>query len=329
MLNLSLESEKIYKAEYLLDDVKYFRYFKTYNEQDTFIDVITNEIFKFDNILLIENYIFVDHLKYIKKHYLKNKNFNIFKINSEDYQVKNLHYLKLIRFFELNSYNDIFDPVCDKTILDKVIKKIEKCCKHYLGKESSLIYAEQLKKYDNLIDVLSLFPSELIEKVNFFWIDFFKNQNYLIKFKCSFLEQIDLCNKYDLKINDINSDILNNLAIKYDEESDIIFNNNVKNLILNKIQDARITLGEELSFAKTSNDNELIFEIFTIGEELNNIEQNLDNLDFNLPINEWWPELLYPIMTNEYESLYLERYVKNENFYNDILKMNLIVLIYI
>lgn len=329
MLNLSLEKEKIYKAEYILDDVRYFRYFKIYDEQESFIDVITNEIFKFNNILLIENYIFAEHYKYVKKHYLKNKNFDIFKVKSEEDEVTNLHYLKIIRFFELNSYKDLFQPISDKLILDKVIKKIEKCSKHYIGAKSSLIYTDQLKKYDNLIDILTIFPSELIEKVDFFWIDFFKNQNYLLEYKCFSLEQINLCNKYNLKINDVNTDILTNIALKYNEENDIKFNSSVKNLILTKINDARLTLEEELRFAKTSKDEDLIFEIFTISDELNNIEQNLNNLDFNLTINEWWPELLYPIMQNEFDSLELERYVKNEDVFNDFFNMNLIIPTYL
>ena len=233
-----------------------------------------------------------------------------------------IKYKKTLRFFEIDDYKLIYSDIVEQSILNVIIDKILKYTARYIGKESSLIYAEQLKKYNNIFDIITLLPVELLEKNKPFWCsEINSNRVVYIRFVAFNINQFATFNKYDMKANvqisefqkksfEILLDIKNTRDNKYKQQC--------KNIILNKIADARNVLAEEMKYSKITNDAELLFEIKSIGEELIGIESLLDNHEYIENDYSWWPSILYPIIEVEipdYPSTDAEQHELTEVYY--------------
>ena len=141
-------------------------------------------------------------------------------------------------------------------------------------------------------------PKEFLVKKTPFWVDeivYYGNYNPIYSFS---IEDIELCNKFDLNILD---SIKNKEAYFNKIEEKIIqikeyqkqyYINYNKNLLLKRISQALLTLENEKFIAEKENDEELSFEIGIIESEIKKIEKNIDKIDFfNYP---FWPDLLMP-----------------------------------
>ena len=133
-------------------------------------------------------------------------------------------------------------------------------------------------------------------------------------------------NLIGIKLNDFNSSVdvskkLNSFVEEIDslekklcdiEKQDTInFINKYQNIILEKINEAKKTLNEELkNVDKNNKDDEILMEIQIIFEELDNVESNIENYDYENDPFEWWPQIIYPVVllqkeiSNEIKQVY-------------------------
>jgi len=298
MINANLQLDKIYQGSYKDKDPDNFIFFKKIDDH-TGCDVLTKERFNLSSLKIINFTINYGLFKYTKHRYLKDKNYKS-TISENDHL--NTSYLEIIRFFNLDDYNEIFEN--NPEIINKIILKLEKYTKRYL-KEKTSIYIEQLKKYDSILDIFCILPIQLIEKIKPFWFDVIKrNIDANINFKLINIDVIEKCNKYDLKCYEVfndNKDIIINLIENYKEKLEnypFLFLSGAAN---ERIEESKKTLEVELEDAISKKDDDLILEIKIIQDELEKTNNNVFNdIKYNIDNNEnyedliWWNELLYP-----------------------------------
>jgi hypothetical protein len=301
-MNIELENNKIYKGNYILNDINYFCFFK--KTKNGIVDVITNEIIDFEKIYMVHHIFDISFYKLLRLKYKKTKDKNLFKeLEAQTYHLI-LYYSKILRFFNLDDLNLIKDKNTEKEILNRVIEKIQKYSKRYIGQQASLIYAEQLKKFNNLKEIFSFLPNEFLEKVNPFWVDVLKGSQEFIFSSNYPLDLIESCNKFDYNLYDIENikntfdQKIENLKSKILKDKTENYRQKAKTLLNRKILEANETLENEIIQALKTGDSDLLKEISIIQDKIKEIENNLDLLLSKITPDqeekEWFPELLYP-----------------------------------
>lgn len=325
MENINLDQNKIYKGYYIKDAKKHFCFFKKISDE-LYIDAITNEDVRLGKIDVIEYNYSESEYKHCFSYFKNNKNNNIFLVKDIDTIIKNDFYNKILRFFDLESYELIYKKDVNSEILNKVISKVQKFSKRYIGFAESVNYAKQLTYAETILEILTFLPHEFIEKITPFWINILKDngEQYFPIISYS-IEQITYYNRFNLNLflnfkDKASSD--QNIIKKINtirETEEKLYEKNCADKVYKRLSEARITLENELVIAKETNDEDLIFEINVISEELDKIEKNIVNLNFYEDVIEWWPELLYPVpfvdrfIRNEDDVLFLQR-IKDEYY---------------
>ena len=322
----NLIENKIYQGFYVFNREEYFSFFKL-KDENTAIDIITNKIFELDKF----NTIYYDvndlYIKYIRSVYKNDKNLNVF-IKKDYVDVHlNTFFSKILRFFNLKDYTELTSIDIGKEKLNNVILKLKKYTKRYMDQSSIDIYVKHLEKYQTINEVLSILPTELIQKNNPFWAKILQDGSMFIWNYDVPIEAYDLLNYFEFRILDVYKDkeIIENkqkeitdcVENKYKEiincytptcericdELLISFRTKNKSIFEDKLNNALSTLEIETKQAQESNDNDLLMEIEIIKSELDNIKTEklklIDNLEINTNIEEWFPDLLYPIPTDD------------------------------
>lgn len=312
MQKLNLKENKICKGYYIKENEKRFCFFKKISN-DLYIDVITNEEIKLNKFDIVEYDYNLLEYKHCFKYFKNNKDYNIFLVKDIDTIIKNQFFNKILRFFDLEDYKIIYEKNINPEILNKVITKVQKYSKRYIGFRESINYAKQLNCAETILEILTFLPHEFIEKITPFWIDILKNNSseYFSIFSYS-IEEITYYNNFNLSLflnfkdkNSSDERVMQKIqTIRTNEEN--LYLKNCSDKVYKRLQEARITLENELVIAKETNDEDLIFEINIISDELQKIEDTISNLNFYEDVITWWPELLYPVP-------FVDRFVRNED----------------
>lgn len=307
MYNINLIQNKIYQIHYFINNVEYFSFSKLAGK-NVVKDIITNNILKFENISSV-SYTDINKnlIKYYTKLYKKNNDLNIFKCsNIIDI---NLHlYSDVLDFFNL-TYEDLIKNNKNLKLKNDIINKCKKYLKRYFNNEEIQFYIKNLNTLDDICYILSYKPIELINHKyynNIFWVEKFLSSNkseFLIfnlpnnEFKTFSLLNLNVNDfikykkEYKNKIIEHKNIYLKNLEQEYKEE--------LKKILIEKINTSRSTLQKEKEFAEKTKDDDLLFEINTISEMISDTENEILNkiktvkLDTNL--FDFWPDIYYPI----------------------------------
>lgn len=319
---INLEPNKIYRGLYDLDDVEYFSYFSYDKFSNTIKDIITNEEKSLDDYKTVEYVINENDFKFYSKLYKEKKDKKVLKVLSPEIIELNENYKYILKFFDLENYETIFNKDLDKQILQNFDAKLKNFVKRYIGENDSVIYFKQIQKYDTLFKKLTIIPKNFYDAKIPFWIDILKNNHDYQKYgHLSFLicdiNFIDKCNLLNFKLEDIYRDgsLLYKKYIEIENKIEEDYRNANLNILENKIKEAKEVLSNELEDAKKNNDVELLTEIQILFEEFEKTKNNLSKIDFNQQSVDWWPSLLYPIemvvkQNNPIEFSYLEELYK-------------------
>lgn len=178
MLNIEFLKDKIYKGVLNKNGKKYIVFFESKN--DTLYNVITNDIFKLEDLIFFEHYdINPFIIKFFTKRYKRENDFEVFFLtpNIENGNISS--YIKTLRFFDLDS-EDLFQTKIETKILDKVVSKMEKYLKRYIEKEDLALYIRGFKSAENLMEILSFIPNdEKFQKIFFWHTEISKNDLYI------------------------------------------------------------------------------------------------------------------------------------------------------
>jgi hypothetical protein len=134
-----ITDDTICKGYYHVNNIVYFSFFK--KEKDQYKDVITNEIFDESAFFTIHAVIDQKELYHLIKKYKKTKNKEIFNNDKwVNYAYRDVFFSKLLRFFDLNHYEDLYSSDFD---FSKQKNKIYKIAKKYIGQGNAEIYLNQ------------------------------------------------------------------------------------------------------------------------------------------------------------------------------------------
>jgi hypothetical protein len=313
MFNLNLDKNKIYRIHYVIDETEYFSFSKIHND-DFFIDVITNNIYDADKINRI-NYsdINLKVFKYFSKLYTKEKNIHLFKCSNYDENI--LLYVDVLRFFNLK-LSDLTQNNKSIFLIKKTISKIEKYLKRYFDNKIVNNYINYIKMFDDINYILSYKPYELLSSNNvdkLFWVEKFTSN---INFKSKVFEIkkniFESCILTNLNLNDnINDTSLIEIEMKklikieeqnlinFKKESEKKYKEEITSNLLDRIKKAKETLTKETDYAKTVNDEDLLFEINVIIDSIKETEEKvftiIKNINLATDVNCFWPDILYPL----------------------------------
>lgn len=297
----------IFKGTYEHNLETYICFFEKRND-DKIYDAITNQEINFSFIQTIEKEFDLKFFKFVKKIHKNNKEFNVFKTKDfENYFFESEFFYKILTYFGIKNHKIIFEEYQKKEILNNIIEKIKKYSKRYIGEEKSIIYANYLKNYNSIIDILTFIPEEMLNVKIPFWIeDLFKLRTnphvYVgpIEFKIYEIDVMKDVMKHNITIEDVvdNPDFIG-LKVKKLEETELIQNykNTCINVLKERIKESEIVLSKEKDYAEKNKDTNLSFEINVLLEELETLKTEIYNIDFlnpNLTSRDWWPDLLYP-----------------------------------
>lgn len=305
-----LEKNKIYKAIYKNKNIEYFTFIKINDEITHGIDVFTEELYDLKNLNSIINDYKPEEYKHSLKLYsfFKNKKMFLLKDSQELFLDFNLNYI--LRFFELPDSSLIFQDNIDELIKNNVISKIQSYFSRYIDINHVSVYVNQIKKFRNINDILMFIPKEFLLIKKPFWVDEIKKYGTFNQIYSFSIDDISLCNKFNLNILDSiknEEEFLNTILIKVKEVKDyqkdfyVEYN---KKLLIKRISQSKLTLENEKFLANNENDEELIFEISIIQSELEKIEKDIDLIDyFEYP---FWPDLLMPDQSNPFYEDYTD-----------------------
>lgn len=295
---LNLEKNKIYKVIYNNNNIDYFTFIQINDEMTHGIDVFTKEEYNLKQLSSIILDYKQDEYKHALKLYSVFNNKNIFILKNPNDLIIDLDLNYILRFFELPTSSIIFEENIEESILNNVISKTESFFSRYIDTNSLSVYIKQIKKFKQINDILMFVPKEFLSKKTPFWVDeivYYGNYNPIYSFS---IEDIELCNKFDLNILDSiknRESFFNKIEekiIEIKEYQKQCYINHNKSLLLKRISQALLTLENEKFIAEKENDEELSFEINIIKSEIKKIEENIDKIDFfNYP---FWPDLLMP-----------------------------------
>ena len=327
MQNLKLIQNKIYKIKYTIGDIEYFSFCK-FTGDHYFLDVITNKLFDIKDIAYIEHNK-IDHkiIKYFTKLYKKENNTSIFK-SSPIYDLNLQLYVNVLRFFDLKD-EDLIQNNKEKHIKDKIINKCQRYLKRYLDPLSLDNYTNLLKNLDDINHILSFKPQcTEHQHEHFFWSTLYisyEKSDYVIYNVDShifdtFKKVLNLNindflidkQKYKRYIDKKLEDYENNLQKEYKEK--------VTNILNEKILKAKNTIDNEIEYAISVDDADLLFELDVLKETIakNSIDiiELCKNVNIQTDFNLLWPELLYPI-----DDITIDDYYHNNKHINIIKKI--------
>jgi hypothetical protein len=213
----------------------------------------------------------------------------------------------LLRFFDLD-YQELFAETNSKETINKVVAKCKKYLKRYVSPEVLLAYVEQASLFTRVLDVFCFLSVEIRKRVIPFWhtlsLELFGDRviyplcdgiNTEILKRCNALEISLAENLTNLKefngvIEDAKEKLVQRIHTEYKEL--------ISKAAHQRLAEANATLSEELEYAKTADDQDLLTEVETIWASIKELETTIDQQIAALPVNmqvmEWWPDLLYP-----------------------------------
>jgi hypothetical protein len=316
-----------YKASYERGGKLYRCFLRKLNDEE-YGDVLTDQIIKVQEIYSIEyKSIDIGIVRYLIKMYQLSQNKEIFSEDEffdKDFNTIILHY-KILKFFNLD-WNELFEPIISDFTKEKVLRKWKWYIKRRLGEKNTNIYVDQLKLFQNIIDILCFMSEEMVaNEIIPFW-----NNHIKIHFQGSYrwmracTELLESYNKFGYTYTDIE------LGKNWEKYKIITEENfyNVKNEIINsyknkclekineRIVEAFDTLEKELNEAEEAKDEDLKIEIKFIKEELESVNKTITEKIQNLPSEidviystlEWWPDILYPVPEIDAKDEDLDRY---------------------
>jgi hypothetical protein len=296
---------RFFKGIYEKNNKEYFSYFKI-KENDEAINILTNEILKIQNFKVINHSFDLKEYKIYRKIYLKYKTDDIFINEDVETQILNYNYSNILRFFNLKNYKLIFEKNIEKQILENVISILQKYSQKYIGISESFEYAKQLKNAPTIYDALCFIPYDFCYYNKHWWIDILRelyHEKHTTIYSFS-IKNIKLYNDYGLNIFETYADddnfknkIIQRVELIEHQQKEKHINYCVEK-ITNRINEAMVHLDNEYESAKKLNDEDLIFEINVIKEELQKILNKRFEIDYFTDVCNWWPELLYPVEKN-------------------------------
>lgn len=213
----------------------------------------------------------------------------------------------LLRFFNLD-YQELFAETNSKETISKVVAKCKRYLKRYVTLEVASAYAEQASLFTRVLDIFSFLSIEIRKKIIPFWhtlsLELFGEKiiyslcdgiNTEILKKCNALE-ISLAENLVVKknFNDLIEDTKEKLVQQIHSE----YKELITKAAHQRLSEANTTLSEELEYAKTVNDQDLLVEVETIWSSIKELEATIDQQIAELPVTmqviDWWPDLLYP-----------------------------------
>lgn len=307
-----------YAGVYLKNEKKHYIFFQKKDDNE-FYDVITDEKINFQSLIEINPYYDVRFFKFLKK-INKNGKINTFEyLDFENFETDTSFY-NILSFFGFKNNKILFEKEQKKEILENVIIKIKNYCKRYIGKRNADLFANYLKLHDNILDILTVIPEELLSKNVPFWIkELYNDQNYYKRFKLVDFSLLNDLVEEKILIESVLDDKEYILNKTKQIEIDCIekFKQMCLSLLKERIRESETVLLNEKYYAEEKKDNDLLFEINVITEEMDKLKIEIEKIDFinRLPF-EWWPELLYPIQ----DGLDVNDYV-NYNLINKLSKL--------
>jgi hypothetical protein len=321
----NLDKNKIYKIHYYINNIEYFSFSKLAGK-NIFRDVITKILYRFEDISnVIYHEVDPKLIKYYLNIYKKEKNINVFLLSNYIYE-NIFYYIDILRFFDLK-YEDLIKNNKNKDIKNKIINKCEKYLKKYFDDSIFKNYISNIKKFDDINYILSYKSPEILNDKNeykLFWCDkyipFEKYESILCGFSNNILNYFDT-----LKI-DINTFIYDKQSYKSNIHNIKLiikkeYKEKVLNTLKNRINISKNTIKNEKEYAKSTNDDDLIFEINTIEGIIFNLENTIldivhDDI-LNVELYNFWPDLLYPIPSEieNIKKIYNTMYNDMEIFY--------------
>jgi len=302
-----LKKNCIFKGNYEYNEESCICFFEKKDDNKVY-DVITNKEIDINMIQTIESEFDLKFFKYVRRLHKNNKNYNVFKTKDfENYFFESEFFYKILTHFGIENYKTVFEKNQKQEILDHVIEKITKYSKRYFGEENSKIYANYLKNYNSIIELLTFIPEELLNIKVPFWIeDLYKlktNKSIFvgnIEFKIYEINVMKDVMDHNMTIEEVVDDPdLIELKVKKLEEIEFI--QNYKDACINalkkRIEESEVVLSNEKHYAEKNKDTDLLFEINVLLEELEKLKEDIYNIDFlnpNLTSRDWWPDLLYP-----------------------------------
>jgi hypothetical protein len=324
-----LQKNKIYKAIYKIKNEDFYTFIKINEDDLRGTDIFTEEQYKLKELSSIVVDYAPEEYKHALKLYNVYKNKNIFKIETPENSIINNNLNYILRYFEIKNYNSIFENFENPDDLEKFIIKFKNYFGKYVDLSELLVYTNQIKNFKNLNEMLMFVPKEFLSKKIPFWLSIFKNYyptNNLIF--CFSLYDIALCNKFGLNLMDFinkRDEFLKQIEYKKEQDLNFQIENYViyyKGLLIKRIEDSLRTLNNEKFKAQKENDNDLIFEISIIEEEINKIHKNINLIDFLKP--NFWPDILLPDPSKEFENDESNNYIlENLKYLNfDVFDLN-------
>jgi hypothetical protein len=286
-----------YFAVFLKNEKKHYTFFQKKDDNE-FYDVITNEKIDIRSLVEINPYYDVRFFKFLKK-INKNGKINTFEYLSFENFESDASFYNILSFFGFKNNKILFEKEQKKEILENVITKIKNYCKRYIGQRDADLFANYLKLHDNVLDILTVIPEELLSKNVPFWIkELYNDQSYYKRFKLVNFSLLSDLVEEKILIESVLDDKKYILNKTKKTESDCIekFKQMCLNLLKERIRESETVLLNEKYHAEEKKDNDLLFEINVITEEMDKLKIEIEKIDFTnrLPF-EWWPELLYPI----------------------------------
>lgn len=299
-----LKKNHVFLGIYTESEEEYYCFFEK-KDDNCFYDAISKEKIDINKFTTFNPEFNIKFFKFSKRLYKKNKNIKFKCSEFVDFYFYSDYY-NILSFFGIKNSEILFKNHQDKKTLNDLIFKIKKYLERYVEKNVIDVFIKYLSLHDNIINSLIILPKEILNKKIPFWFkDIYNIENgFYIKGKSLKIVDIeflkDLINEKiiidDVLTNDqFISDKIKKIEIDCKEE----YKQKCLKLLNDRIKESETTLLNEKYYAEEKKDDDLLFEINIITQEINNLKEEIKKLDF---INEqpfvWWPELLYPVDSN-------------------------------
>lgn len=279
------------------------------------LDVITGRKFKLEEL---ESVSYAPLAESLYKYY--NQQFKIYcdsraLTDTELYETGiGILYAPLLRFFKLR-YSELFESKNTEETLTYVVDKCKKYLSRYVDKCYIKTFEQQASLFSNVVQIFSFLPEEIKSKKVPFWHTIaaeLLNDKFVYPLSGGLTDEIvQKCNqfKFDLSymlqnkdefcktVKTMKKDLLEKISSDY--------RNNILKNAKERLSEANTTLTEELEYAKTVNDTDLLQEVETIFDLIKELESNIEQQVADLPVTieiiEWWPDLLYPAPKLKFE----------------------------
>jgi hypothetical protein len=300
-LESQLVKDYIYLGVYTKNNEEFFCFFQK-KEDECYYNILTKEKIDLKIFHEINPYYDLKFFKFIKRIYKENENINEFKwIDFENFESETRFY-NILNFFGFKNHKIFFEKEQKQETLDKVIKKIKNYTKRYIGQKNSDVFAKYLKMYDNVLDILTVIPEEILSKNVPFWIkEIYKDKAYLLNNKNFKLVNLSLLKELveeKFTIEDVvkKENFISNKTKSIETECIEKYRKKCIEMLKDRIKESEVVLLNEKFHAEQKRDTDLLFEIQIISDEMNKLKSDIEDIDYiNKSVSEWWPALLYPI----------------------------------